>query len=121
MSSCSSTVPIMVQGLGSSTVMLAENLPDDAAEWTKVADHLWSATGALAAEYRSVMRRGKALDAAVVAHGEFEGFEAGSHCGIHGHRVGDVELLHFSTTFGCGIDLVFACLQGVNQVGDDVG
>lgn len=43
-SSCSSTVPIMVQGAGSATVMLAENLPDDSEEWTKVADHLWAAS-----------------------------------------------------------------------------
>jgi len=37
-SGCSSTVPIMVQGAGSTTMMLAESLPDNSEEWTKVAE-----------------------------------------------------------------------------------
>ena len=42
-SGCSSTVPVMVQRGGEATMMLADNLPDDSAGWTKVADHLWTA------------------------------------------------------------------------------
>ncbi len=42
-SGCSSDVPVMVQGVGSITMMLADNLPDSSANWTKVADHLWAA------------------------------------------------------------------------------
>jgi len=43
-SACSSNLPITVQGAGSAKMMLADNLPDDSADWTKVADHLWTAT-----------------------------------------------------------------------------
>ena len=43
-SGCFSTVPIMVQGADSTTMMLAESLPDNSEEWTKVAEHLWAAT-----------------------------------------------------------------------------
>ena len=43
-SGCSSNLPITVQGGGSATMMLADNVPDDSADWTKVADHLWAAT-----------------------------------------------------------------------------
>jgi hydroxyacyl-ACP dehydratase HTD2-like protein with hotdog domain len=42
-SGCSSTLPITVQDGASVTMMLADNLPDDSADWTKVADHLWAA------------------------------------------------------------------------------
>ena len=43
-SRCSSNLPITVQGSGGARIMLADNLPDDSADWTKVADHLWTAT-----------------------------------------------------------------------------
>jgi len=43
-SGCSSNLPITVQGAGSAKMMLADHLPDDSADWTKVADHLWTAT-----------------------------------------------------------------------------
>jgi hypothetical protein len=43
-SGCSNDLPITVQGGRSATMMLADNLPDDSADWTKVADHLWAAT-----------------------------------------------------------------------------
>ena len=42
-SACSSNLPITVQGGGNATMMLAGSLPDDSADWTKVADHLWTA------------------------------------------------------------------------------
>ncbi|MDJ0379211.1 hypothetical protein [Cryobacterium sp. PH31-L1] len=43
-SGCSSNLPITLRSGGSATIMLAENLPDESADWTKVADHLWRAT-----------------------------------------------------------------------------
>ena len=43
-SGCSSTLPVTMQGNGSARMMLADDLPDDSADWTKVADHLWTAT-----------------------------------------------------------------------------
>lgn len=47
-SGCSSTLPITMQGIGSgggsARIMLANNLPNNSADWTKVADHLWTAT-----------------------------------------------------------------------------
>jgi len=43
-SGCSSNLPITMQGGGRATMMLADNLPDESADWTKVADHLWRAT-----------------------------------------------------------------------------
>ena len=43
-SGCSGDVSVIVQGVGSITMMLADNLPDSSADWTKVADHLWAAT-----------------------------------------------------------------------------
>ncbi|MDH6237010.1 hypothetical protein [Cryobacterium sp. CG_9.6] len=43
-SGCSTTLPITVQGGDNVRMMLAENLPDDSADWTKVADHLWTAS-----------------------------------------------------------------------------
>ena len=42
-SGCSGDVPVVVQGVGSTTMMLADDLPDSSAAWTKVADHLWAA------------------------------------------------------------------------------
>ncbi len=42
-SACSGNVPIMMQREGGTKMMLSDNLPDDSAAWTKVADHLWAA------------------------------------------------------------------------------
>ncbi|MFO7689833.1 MAG: hypothetical protein R6W83_04645 [Cryobacterium sp.] len=42
-SGCSGSVPVMVQVDGNTEMLLADNLPDSSADWTKVADHLWAA------------------------------------------------------------------------------
>ena len=60
------------------------------------------------------------LDAAVVAHREFEGLEAGGERGIYCHRIGDVELLNRPAVCWRGVDFMLASLQRSNQVGDDV-